>query len=82
MKGPEDTLQYLLRYLNSKLIDWYYRTLSVQLGAKAVRMFSIYVEQLPIPTMHFSKPLPGEEDIFMSYGLTKEEQSFIMSLRH
>nr|MCU0329086.1 hypothetical protein [Chitinophagales bacterium] len=34
---------------NSKIIDWYYRTISVQLGEKAIRMFSIYVEQIPIP---------------------------------
>ena len=44
-------LTYLLACLNSKVTDWYYRTLSVQLGAKAVRMFSIYVEQLPIPKL-------------------------------
>ncbi len=49
----KDTLDltYLLACLNSKVTDWYYRTLSVQLGAKAVRMFSIYVEQLPIPKL-------------------------------
>ncbi|MEC9491125.1 Eco57I restriction-modification methylase domain-containing protein [Flexistipes sp.] len=44
-------LKYLLGLLNSNLIDWYYRTLSVQLGEKAVRMFSIYVENIPIPAI-------------------------------
>ena len=44
-------LLYLLGCLNSNLIDWYYRTLSVQLGNKAVRMFSIYVENIPIPKL-------------------------------
>jgi len=44
-----DTLEYLIKVLNSSLIDWYYRTLSVQLGEKAVRMFSLYVLKLPIP---------------------------------
>lgn len=44
-------MTYLLACLNSKVTDWYYRTLSVQLGTKAVRMFSIYVEQLPIPKL-------------------------------
>jgi len=39
---------YLLGVLNSKLIDWYYKKISAQLGEKAVRMFSIYVENLPI----------------------------------
>ena len=41
--------KYFAAILNAKIIDWYYRTLSVQLGEKAVRMFSIYVENLPIP---------------------------------
>jgi hypothetical protein len=43
--------KYFLAYLNTKLIDWYYRTLSVQLGEKAVRMFSIYVSEIPIPKL-------------------------------
>ncbi len=43
-------INYLLGCLNSNLIDWYYRTLSVQLGEKAVRMFSIYVLNIPIPS--------------------------------
>lgn len=42
-------LKFLLACLNSNIINWYYRTLSVQLGEKAVRMFSIYVENIPIP---------------------------------
>jgi len=47
---PENPHQkYLLAGLNSRLINWYYRTLSVQLGEKAVRMFSIYVNRIPIP---------------------------------
>ena len=41
-------MNLLLCILNSKIIDWYYRTLSVQLGEKAVRMFSIYVEKIPV----------------------------------
>ena len=42
-------IKFLLGVLNSKIINWYYRTLSVQLGETAVRMFSIYVEKIPIP---------------------------------
>ena len=41
-------LKYLLAFLNTNIVDWYYRTLSVQLGEKAVRMFSIYVENIPV----------------------------------
>ena len=40
---------YLLACLNSNIINWYYRTLSVQLGESAVRMFSIYVLNIAIP---------------------------------
>ena len=42
-------IKYLLAYLDTKIVDWYYRTLSVQLGEKAVRMFSIYVLKIPAP---------------------------------
>jgi hypothetical protein len=52
---------YLLSLLNSKIIDWYYRTLSVQLGEKAVRMFSIYVENIPIPKISESEQQPFVE---------------------
>jgi len=38
----------LLAILNSKLIDWYYRSISAQLGERGIRHFSIYIEQLPI----------------------------------
>lgn len=66
---------HLKEYLNSKLIDWYYRTLSVQLGEKAVRMFSIYVIKIPIP-----KIIDG--DIYHTYGISKEEQIFIETLHY
>ena len=47
----EETLEYLYKYLNSPIADWYYRTKSVQLGERAVRMFSIYMLEIPIPPM-------------------------------
>ena len=68
--NDESLLPNLQHYLNSKLIDWYYRTLSVQLGENAVRMFSIYVLNIPIP-----KAL--NQDIYKSYNLTSEEIDFI-----
>ncbi len=71
MVAPNDEiLPALQKYLNSKLIDWYYRTLSVQLGENAVRMFSIYVLNIPIP-----KDLP--QDIYKAYHLSKEESDYI-----
>ena len=79
IKGEEKTLCYLLAYLNSNLIDWYYRTLSVQLGTKAVRMFSIYMEKLPIPLFEMGKNAPhNETEIFESYGLNEEEIKYLL----
>jgi len=66
----EEHLKYILRVLNSSVMDWYYRTLSVQLGEKAVRMFSIYVLNIPIPPIS-DKPI---EDMLK---LSKEERLFI-----
>lgn len=44
----EAKLKALFVILHSKLIAWYYGLISVQLGSQAVRMFSQYVEELPI----------------------------------
>lgn len=68
----ETLLAHLNNYLNSPLIDWYYRTLSVQLGEKAVRMFSIYVLGIPIPPI-------GQTDVYKAYRLNASEIAFIES---
>ena len=69
-----EDLSYLLKFLNSNLIDWYYKTLSVQLGEKAVRMFTIYVLNIPIPKK-------GDRDnVYESYRLSEEEKEFIEGL--
>jgi hypothetical protein len=68
-----ENLKYLLKYLNSDLINWYYKTLSVQLGETAVRMFSIYVLNIPVPKIN-------TEDIYKSYALNEEEIRFIESI--
>ncbi len=72
VSATED-LEYLLKFLNSNLIDWYYRTLSVQLGEAAVRMFSIYVLNIPIPKNRI-------KNIYEAYNLTHEEISYIESI--
>ena len=70
--NPE-ILLHIAQFLNHKLYDWYYRTLSVQLGSSAVRMFSIYVLNLPMP-----KELK-ENNIYKTFGLTCDEINFIES---
>ena len=81
MKAPTEALPYLVAFLNSKLIDWYYRTLSVQLGTQAVRLFSIYVEKLPIPknTNDFRVP-KNDIDIYEAYQLTSEEIKYLSEI--
>ncbi len=66
-------LEYLLTYLNSNLINWYYKTLSVQLGADAVRMFSIYVLKIPIPKK-------STLDVNKAFGLSQEEIDYIETI--
>ena len=66
----EKVLRHLQIYLNSPLIDWYYRTLSVQLGEKAVRMFSIYILEIPIPPI-------SQENIYKAYKLNASEIEYI-----
>ncbi|MDD3860753.1 MAG: TaqI-like C-terminal specificity domain-containing protein, partial [Bacteroidales bacterium] len=41
-------LKYLTAILNSKLMDFYYRLISTQLGENAVRLFTQYVENIPV----------------------------------
>jgi len=41
--------KYIFAILNSKTINYYYGFLSSQLGSKALRAFSVYIKQLPIP---------------------------------
>ena len=79
----EHVLEFLLKALNTKVLDWYYRTLSVQLGEKAVRMFSIYVLKLPIPYGNLRALDSLDDDSMINrclccmYGMTEEEIKFI-----
>lgn len=51
-----ENLSFIALVLNSSLIDFYYRKISTQLGKKAIRMFTQFVEKIPIP-----KPTPTQE---------------------
>ena len=56
--ADNNSLLFQLAVLNSNLIDWYYKQISVQLGVGVVRMFSVYVEHLPIPKISKAKQQP------------------------
>ena len=52
--------KYAIAVLNSKISNWFFQSISAQLGEKAVRHFNIYVEKLPIPQVSYSQQLPFE----------------------
>jgi len=68
-------MNFVEAILNARIIDWYYRTLSVQLGDKAIRMFSIYVEKIPIPKISEDeqKPFIDLVDIILKKKETNED---------
>lgn len=75
MVGLEkEKLVWLASILNSKLYNWYYKTISAQLGGAAIRMFSIYVLEIPVPDCY------PNTDLYSIFGLTPEEISYIESL--
>jgi hypothetical protein len=49
---------YVLPILNSKLINWYFKQISAQLGSKGLRHFNIYIEKIPIPDVEYKYKLP------------------------
>ena len=82
-------LKWLLANLNSKLFNWYYRTISIQLGT-AIRMLYMYVTQISIIPFdnydnHFwlNSLLENKEykkidnEIYRLYGLSTEEIEYI-----
>jgi methylase of polypeptide subunit release factors len=50
--------KYLLAFLNSQATNFYYRQISSQLGNAALRAFTIYIEQLPIPNIPEAEQKP------------------------
>ncbi|RLC34973.1 MAG: hypothetical protein DRH33_08870, partial [Candidatus Nealsonbacteria bacterium] len=65
--------KYLLAVLNSMAIDFYYRQISSQLGNAALRAFTIYVEQLPIPKISESDQKPFIELVDCILAITKDD---------
>jgi len=50
--------KYLLAFLNSLALNFYYGQISSQLGNAALRAFTIYIEQLPIPNIPEAEQKP------------------------
>ena len=68
---------YLLSILNSKIINYYYKTISAQLGETGIRSFTIYIENIPIPKISISEQEPFIEkaDLILSLNKELQEQS-------
>ncbi|QQR98592.1 MAG: N-6 DNA methylase [Sphingobacteriales bacterium] len=66
---------YLLSVLNSKLINYYYKSISAQLGSTGIRSFTIYIEQLPIPNISLSDQQPFIEKAETMLQKNKELQT-------
>lgn len=56
----EKNLNFLVAILNSKVIEWYFRNTSTQLGGRALRMFTQFLELLPIPQITEAEQKPLE----------------------
>lgn len=70
---------YLLTVLNSKLINYYFKFISAQLGESGIRCFTIYIEKIPIPELKEDdyKLFIDKADLML--GLNKELQELINS---
>ncbi|MBE3128896.1 MAG: Eco57I restriction-modification methylase domain-containing protein [Actinobacteria bacterium] len=64
--------KYLLAILNSRAINFYYEQISSQLGNAALRSFTIYIEQLPIPNIPEAGQKPFIELVDRILVITKD----------
>ncbi len=50
--------KYLLSILNCKLVNYFYKTISAQLGKTGIRSFTIYIENIPISKITIDQQQP------------------------
>jgi type II restriction/modification system DNA methylase subunit YeeA len=65
---------YILSVLNSKLINYYYKKISAQLGETGIRSFTIYIENIPIPKVTDEEKKPFIEKADQMLSLSKDLQ--------
>jgi type I restriction-modification system DNA methylase subunit len=77
--------KYLLSILNSKLIDFYYKKISAQLGESGIRSFTIYIEKIPIPKISSDSEKPyiekAHQMLTLNEDLQKVSDKFQRSLK-
>lgn len=76
--------KYLLSILNSNLINYYYKTISAQLGNGGMRCFTIYIQNLPIPEIPLSEQQPfiakAEQMLSLNQALQETVDKFLRTL--
>jgi len=65
--------KYLIAVLNSLLTDFYYKQISSQLGNEAMRAFTIFIGQIPIPKISEKTQLPFIHLVDQILAITKDE---------
>lgn len=65
--------KFAISLLNSSVLEWYFRCVSVQLGEKALRHFNIYIEQIPVPQISKEQQKPFER--LVDYILLLKEKN-------
>ena len=76
--------EYLLRILNSKLADYYIRSLGVTRNGGYFEYKPMFIEKLPVPPKKGKSPFSEKDNesqidqrVYELYGLSKEEIDFI-----
>ena len=65
--------KYILAVLNSRLIEVFYKSIANALGNRAVRYFSQYVEQIPVPVTDSKKQKPFISLVDKILTITKDD---------
>ncbi|PCJ22478.1 MAG: hypothetical protein COA97_13380 [Flavobacteriales bacterium] len=58
--------KYLLSVLNSKLINYYYKSISAQLGETGIRAFTIYIEKIPVVKTEETNEFINNAEVILS----------------
>lgn len=65
--------KYILAVLNSSLVNFYYGFVSSQLGSKAIRHFTIYIERIPIKKISEDEQKPFINLVDKTLAITKDD---------
>ena len=75
--------KYILAILNSSIVNYYFSSISAQLGKSGLRHFTIYIEQLPIPKIENEQPYIEKANTMLELNqiLQNKKQTFLKRLK-